>query len=148
MTTTKQGIDLLEISETVLLFLSLVLLIAAGIYRPLLWVGLGTMAFLWLVRWLSQGYLTPRTPLDVPILLFLLSALVGLWPSYDQALSLSLFLTIGGGIVLSHGHGIRRNHARFGRPSGGLSRLQQRRIAEFDPHCRYDIAAGWGSRLL
>ena len=81
MTTTKQGIDLLEISETVLLFFSLVLLIAAGIYRPLLWVGLGTMAFLWLVRWLSQGYLTPRTPLGVPILLFLLSALVGFWPS-------------------------------------------------------------------
>jgi len=50
--------------------------------------------------------------------------------------------------VPPHGHGIRRNHAHFGRPSGGLSRLQQRRIAEFDPYCRYDIAAAWGSRLL
>jgi hypothetical protein len=74
MTTMKQGIDLLGIS------LSLVLLIAAGIYQPLLWVALGMMAFLWLVRWLSQGYLTRRTPLDAPILLFFLSALVGLWP--------------------------------------------------------------------
>ncbi len=66
MTTTKQGIDLLEISETVLLFLSLVLLIAAGIYRPLLWVGLGTMAFLWLVRWLSQGVPHPTYAFGCP----------------------------------------------------------------------------------
>jgi len=100
VTTTKQGIDLLRISETLLLFWSLVLLIAAGIYRPLLWVGLGMMAFLWLVRWLSQGYLTRRTPLDVPILLFFLSALAGLWPSYDLALSLPLFLMIAGGVAL------------------------------------------------
>ena len=100
MTTTKQGIDLLGISETLLLFLSLVLLIAAGIYRPLLWVSLGMMVFLWLARWLSHGYLTRRTPLDVPILLFFLSALAGLWPSYDLALSLPLFLMIVGGVAL------------------------------------------------
>ena len=100
MTTPKQGIDLLGISAPLLLFLSLVLLIAAGIYRPLLWVGLGMMAFLWLARWLSQGYLTRRTPLDVPILLFFLSALAGLWPSYDLALSLPLFLMIAGGVAL------------------------------------------------
>jgi O-antigen ligase len=100
MTTTKQGIDLLGISETLLLFLSLVLLVVAGVYQPLLWVGLGMMAFLWLFRWLSQGYLTRRTPLDVPILLFLLSAFAGLWPSYDLALSLPLFLMIVGGVAL------------------------------------------------
>jgi O-antigen ligase len=100
MATTKQGIGLLGISEILLLFLSLVLLIAAGIYRPLLWVSLGMMVFLWLVRWLSQGYLTRRTPLDVPILLFFLSALAGLWPSYDLALSLPLFLMIAGGVAL------------------------------------------------
>jgi len=100
MTATKQGIDLRGVLESVLLFLSLVLLIAAGIYQPLLWVSLGMMAFLWLVRWVSQGYLTRRTPLDVPILLFLLSALAGLWPSYDLALSLPLFLMIVGGVAL------------------------------------------------
>jgi len=58
------------------------------------------IAFLWLVRWLSQGYLTRRTPLDVPILFFFLSALAGLWPSYDLALSLPLFLMIVGGVAL------------------------------------------------
>jgi len=100
MTTTKQGIDLLKTSESFFLFLSLVLLIAAGIYRPLLWVSLGTMVLLWLVRWLSRGYFTRRTPLDVPMLLFLLSALAGLWPSYDLALSLPLFLMLVGGIAL------------------------------------------------
>jgi O-antigen ligase len=100
MAITKQGIDLLGILETLLLFLSLILLIAAGIYRPLSWVGLGMLAFLWLVRWLSQGYLTRRTPLDVPILLFLLSAFASLWPSYDLALSLPLFLMIAGGVAL------------------------------------------------
>ena len=94
MTAIKQSIDLLGI------LLSLVLLVAAGIYQPLLWVGLGIMAFLWVVRWLSQGYFTRRTPLDVPILFFLLSALAGLWPSYDLALSLPLFLMIVGGIAL------------------------------------------------
>jgi O-antigen ligase len=58
------------------------------------------MSFLWLVRWLSQGYPTQRTPLDVPILLFLLSSLAGLWPSYDLARSLPLFLMIVGGVAL------------------------------------------------
>jgi putative inorganic carbon (HCO3(-)) transporter len=100
MTTKKQDMDFLGISQTLLLFLSLALLSAAGVYRPLLWVSLGMMVLLWLVRWLSQGYLTRRTPLDVPILLFALSALAGLWPSYDLALSLPLFLTIVGGIAL------------------------------------------------
>ncbi len=100
MITTKQGIDLLGISKTVFLFLSLVSLIAAGIYRPLLWVGLGMLAFLWLAHWLSQGYLSRRTPLDIPILLFLLSAIAGLWPSYNLALSLPLFLMIVGGTAL------------------------------------------------
>jgi len=100
MTTKKQDIDFLGISQTLLLFLSLVLLIAAGICRPLLWASLGTMAFLWLVRCLSQGYLTRSTPLDFPMLLFALSALAGLWPSYDLTLSLPLFLMIVGGIAL------------------------------------------------
>jgi O-antigen ligase len=100
MTTMKQSIDLLGILETLLLFLSLALLVAVRVYQPLLWAGLGMMAFLWLVRWLSQGYFTRRTPLDVPILLFLLSALIGLWPSYDLALSLPLFLMIVGGVAL------------------------------------------------
>ncbi len=100
MTTTKQGIDLLGISEIFLLFLSLILLVTAGVYQPLLWVGLGMMAFLWLVRWLSQGYLTRRTPLDVSMLFFLLSALASLWPSYDLTLSLPLFLMIVGGVAL------------------------------------------------
>jgi O-antigen ligase len=58
------------------------------------------IAFLWLVRWLGQGYLTRRTPLDVPILLFLLSALAGFGPSYDLTLSLPLFLMIVGGVAL------------------------------------------------
>jgi putative inorganic carbon (HCO3(-)) transporter len=98
--TTKQGIDLLGISETLLLLLSLVLLVTAGVYQPLLWVSLGMMAFLWLVRWLSQGYPTRRTPLDVPMLLFLLSSLAGLWPSYDLTRSLPLFLMIVGGVAL------------------------------------------------
>jgi putative inorganic carbon (HCO3(-)) transporter len=100
MMTTKQGIDLLGISKSILLFLSLILLIAAGIYRPLLWVSLGMLASLWLAHWLSQGYLSRRTPLDIPILLFLLSAIAGLWPSYDLALSLPLFLMIMGGVAL------------------------------------------------
>lgn len=92
--TTKQSIALLGIST------ALTLLIAGGIYRPILWVSLGMMALLWLVHWLSQGYLTRRTPLDVPMLLFLFSALAGLWPSYDLALSLSLFLMLVGGVAL------------------------------------------------
>ena len=34
---------------------------------------------LWLVRWVGQGYLTRPTPLEVPILLLLSMALVGIW---------------------------------------------------------------------
>jgi hypothetical protein len=43
------------------------------------------MAFLWLIRWLSQGYLARRMPPDVPILVFLLGAPAGFRPSYDLA---------------------------------------------------------------
>ena len=41
----------------------------------------------WLCRWAARGYLTDRTPMDLPILILLGMALVGLYPSVDHSMS-------------------------------------------------------------
>jgi putative inorganic carbon (HCO3(-)) transporter len=41
-----------------------------------------------------------RTPLDLPLVLFLLSALIGLWAAYDQSLSWPLLVTLMGSLAL------------------------------------------------
>ena len=49
---------------------------------------LGLIPLLWACRWLAQGRLTVRTPLDVPLLILLIMTLVGLAAAYDPARSL------------------------------------------------------------
>ncbi|RLC98895.1 MAG: hypothetical protein DRI77_03955 [Chloroflexi bacterium] len=40
------------------------------------------------------------TPLDLPLLLFLLSAVLGLWPAYDRALCWNTLIALGAGFLL------------------------------------------------
>lgn len=49
---------------------------------------LGLIPLLWACRWVAQGRLTVRTPLDVPLLILLIMTLVGLAAAYDPARSL------------------------------------------------------------
>jgi putative inorganic carbon (HCO3(-)) transporter len=46
------------------------------------WACLAVPA-LWLVRWAGQGAITRRTPVDIPVLVLLLTVPVGLWASAD-----------------------------------------------------------------
>lgn len=62
---------------------------------PLLIAGLP-----WVARLISGQFPLPRTRFDPLMLGFLVSALVGLWASYDQSLAAGKFWLIVGGIVL------------------------------------------------
>lgn len=54
----------------------------------------------WLVRAGQTGCLTRRTPFDLPILFFLLTAGVGVWVAYDRQAAWSKFwLIVGGGLL-------------------------------------------------
>jgi putative inorganic carbon (HCO3(-)) transporter len=56
--------------------------------RPITpWVGLVLIAIIWTSRRLARGHFSLRTPLDLPILLLLAMALVGLTISIDRGLS-------------------------------------------------------------
>lgn len=41
----------------------------------------------WVCRWAAKGYLTAHTPMDLPIVILLSMALVGLYPSVDPSMS-------------------------------------------------------------
>jgi hypothetical protein len=41
----------------------------------------------WVCRWAAKGYLTVHTPMDLPIVVLLIMALVGLYPSVDLPVS-------------------------------------------------------------
>lgn len=54
----------------------------------------------WIVRLLLSGRLSRRTPFDVPLLLFLLTAGVSVWAAYDRETAWQKFWLIVGGILL------------------------------------------------
>ncbi|MGA9348814.1 MAG: hypothetical protein WBW48_08420 [Anaerolineae bacterium] len=41
----------------------------------------------WVCRWAAKGYMTARSPMDLPIVVLLSMALVGLYPSVDSSMS-------------------------------------------------------------
>lgn len=77
---------------------------AAGI----LWVALPRLgawllpvAFLpWALRLAFERCLSRRTPFEVPMLLFVLTAAVGVWAAYDRSTAWARFWPIIGGVVL------------------------------------------------
>lgn len=65
--------------------------------------GFALVAFAWLARWLARGEVTVRTPLDVPILLLLLGAPVGLFCAVDMASALEALGKLLAGVALYYG---------------------------------------------
>jgi O-antigen ligase len=84
--------------EWALLLAAFIVGLAAASSLVALFIGSGLLAASWLARWLRTGRLTRATPLDLPLLLFTLSALVALWaaPVMNAALTrFYLFLAAG-----------------------------------------------------
>ena len=57
----------------------------------------------WVCRWAAKGYLTARTPMDLPIVVLLSMALVGLYPSVDSSLSMPVLYKIIVELALFYG---------------------------------------------
>jgi hypothetical protein len=66
-------------------------------------LALALIALPWLARWARDGSPLRRTPLDLPIGLYLATKVLGLWPSVDRAHSLTTLLGIVGGVALYYG---------------------------------------------
>ncbi len=80
----------------------LVVVLAAGgmWYLGLTWQPLLVALSPWLIRVASGRFPFRRTPFDVPLILFLVSAAVGVWASHDPAAAWSKFWLIVGAVLL------------------------------------------------
>jgi len=87
--------------ELWLLVIAVPLLMFPEVLPPLL-TGAGIVLVLipWLCRWLAKGYLSMRTPMDMPILGLFIMLPVSLWASVDFNLSLPKLTGIILGIVI------------------------------------------------
>ncbi|MEA3339387.1 MAG: DUF4012 domain-containing protein [Chloroflexota bacterium] len=99
-----------RLSPRIELFLLLLLAPFLIFPRPSLtpWL-LAVIPALWLCRWLAQGRLTARTPLDIPLLLLLGMTLIGQWATFDLARSFPKLCGILLGVALFYAmaNGIR-----------------------------------------
>ncbi|MBU0495904.1 MAG: O-antigen ligase family protein [Chloroflexi bacterium] len=84
MNTMKSVVRWLACQELWLMLPLAVLLILPSRFSP--WAVVGVVG-LWLLRWAGRGRITLRTPVDLPILLLLLTVPVGLWASADLSAS-------------------------------------------------------------
>ena len=75
--------------------------VAGGLwYATHQWWPLGIAAAPWLTRLALTGRLTRRTLFDLPLALFLLTALVGIWAAYDREAAWARFWMILGGVFV------------------------------------------------
>jgi len=58
------------------------------------WLGLMALVLPFLARWASRGYLSQRTPFDLPIGLLLVAGLIGIGVSSDKSLSWDVYQTL------------------------------------------------------
>lgn len=84
----------------VLLGVAPVLLFDAWMPRWAVVAALAAVPLLWLVRWLGCGSPVRATPLDLPVLLLLLTAPVGVWVAATRPLSLPDLYRIALGAAL------------------------------------------------
>lgn len=54
----------------------------------------------WLIRFVIAGHLPARTPFDLPLLIFLITAGVSVWAAYDRETAWAKFWIVVGGILL------------------------------------------------
>jgi O-antigen ligase len=86
-------------SETLAVLAGVALVVSAKTIQPYMWAGVGLLVASFVMRWAATGRLAKRTALDVPLLLFVASALVGVWAAYDQPVAWVKFLHILGGVA-------------------------------------------------
>ena len=87
---------ILSVLEWGLLAAAIGLWVSTRSYSPLISAGSGLVAASWIVRWLRTRRLTLPTAAEWPLLLFLASALVGLWAAPNTGAALvRLFLFVG-----------------------------------------------------
>lgn len=69
---------------------------------PWRWViaSLGVIPLTWLVRWAVRGWLTVRTPLNIPIAMLIVMTGVALYPSVDWSLTVPIFTKMIAGLGL------------------------------------------------
>ncbi len=87
----------------VLLCVAPVLLFDAYVPRWAIAVALAAIPVLWLVRWLGLGSPVRATPLDIPILILMLMAPVGVWAAAVKPLSLPGLYRVALGAGLYYG---------------------------------------------
>jgi putative inorganic carbon (HCO3(-)) transporter len=58
------------------------------------------LALLWVVRWITTGHITARTPVDWPVLVLVLMLPVAVWASADLPMTLAALYRLIGGIAL------------------------------------------------
>jgi O-antigen ligase len=61
------------------LICAIIFLVISETYHPWINLSVGLLGISWIARWARTGKLTRSTPIDIPILLFTISALVALW---------------------------------------------------------------------
>lgn len=66
-------------------------------------LGLIVVSLLWLIRWMTRGHLSVRTPVDVPILGLLVMIPMALYASVDLGMSRIILYQILAGVALFYG---------------------------------------------
>ncbi len=78
------------------------------VYRPLAWIPLLAGLLPWALR-LAAGYFPlRRTPLDLPMLLFLLTTVIAVWAAYNQPFALAKAWLHAGAILLFYAIALQR----------------------------------------
>ena len=86
----------LRVIEWGSLICATVLLVLSETYHPRMNFAFGLLTLSWIARWAQKRRFTRSTPVDFPILLFIISALVALWAAPNQPagfVRFCLFLT-------------------------------------------------------
>ena len=77
--------------------------LATGLWFALPQIGawpLVVALFPWLLRFIWTGWLTQRTPFDLPLALFVLTAALAVWAAYDRDTAWAKFWLIVGAVLL------------------------------------------------
>ena len=106
MTRLREAARWIALHELWLLAVAFPLLLFPTRWTPL---GLAIIALTWLCRWVGYGRLTVRTPMDAPMALLLLTALLGLYVSVDISRSLPFLwrLILGMAVFYGLANGVR-----------------------------------------
>jgi tetratricopeptide (TPR) repeat protein len=66
------------------LICAIIFLVISETYHPWINLSVGLLGISWVARWARTGRITRSTPIDFPILLFIISALVALWAAPNR----------------------------------------------------------------